>query len=93
MMDYNLKSVQKSVRMTKDLYDYIDAYTGEGFNQKFANIILDAQNSEPERLKRLKQLDAQIAGLEEKVQFKILKLQEFEHHVRRLTRDLNLLLM
>lgn len=53
-------SVLKSVRIPEDLYDYIQQYRGDGFNQKFSNIIRDARNSEAERLARLKTYDVQI---------------------------------
>lgn len=53
------KCINKSVRMTQELYDYISAYRGEGFNEKFSNIILDARDSEAERNKVLARLDRQ----------------------------------
>lgn len=33
------KSVAKSIRLTPELYDFINKYDGNGFNEKFANII------------------------------------------------------
>lgn len=51
------KSVSKSIRMTEEVFNYIDGYAGEGFNEKFANIILDAQRSEAARRARLAELD------------------------------------
>ena len=46
------KNVSKSIRLTEDLYKYIDNYCGDGFNEKFENVILDARHSENKRLIR-----------------------------------------
>lgn len=55
-----MKSVQKSIRMDPALYEYINSYRGDGFNQKFANIILDARDYESERRARLASLDREL---------------------------------
>lgn len=54
------KSVSKSIRLTNKVYGYIMQAPGNGFNEKFENIILSAMESEPERVKRLESLDNQI---------------------------------
>lgn len=53
-------SVAKSIRISEDLYDYINNYQGEGFNQKFSNIIRDARDTEPARRQKIQALDAEI---------------------------------
>ena len=58
------KSVSKSIRLTEEVFTYIDGYQGEGFNQKFENIILDAMISESKRKKRIESLDQEIAKRE-----------------------------
>lgn len=35
-----LKSIQKTIRLTETVYDYINSMEGDGFNQKFENAIL-----------------------------------------------------
>ena len=55
------KSIAKSIRMTEEVFAYIDGYQGEGFNQKFENIILDAMCAEAERKRRIEALDVSIA--------------------------------
>lgn len=35
-----LKNIQKTIRMTEAVYDYINSMDGVGFNQKFENAIL-----------------------------------------------------
>ncbi len=57
------KKVSKSIRLTEDLYKYIDNYRGEGFNEKFENVILDARDSEQKRRIRLGVLQKDYDGL------------------------------
>lgn len=47
------KSIQKSVRLSSDVMAYIEKAPGEGFNQKFEKIILQAKREEPELKARL----------------------------------------
>lgn len=55
-MNYK-KSNLKSIRLTDKVLNYINEYRGDGFNEKFENIILDAMESEDERIARLKMFD------------------------------------
>lgn len=57
----NRKSINKSVRLTPKVYNYIESYQGNGFNEKFENIILEAMELEEERKKRIQALDDMIA--------------------------------
>ena len=54
------KSIAKSIRLSDEIFAYIDEYRGNGFNEKFENIILDAMLSEKDRKMRLASLDLQI---------------------------------
>lgn len=56
------KSVSKSIRLSPELYGYICSYRGNGFNEKFENIILDARDTEPQRRARLESLDEEIGA-------------------------------
>lgn len=40
------KSIQKSVRMTEEVYNYVMKCQGEGFNEKFENMVKLAVESE-----------------------------------------------
>lgn len=40
------KNIAKSIRLSEEVYAYIDGYRGNGFNEKFENIILDYQKEE-----------------------------------------------
>lgn len=66
------KSISKSIRLSQEVFDYIDGYVGEGFNQKFENIILFAKRTEKDRCKHIKKLDADI----EKRQMELAVLQD-----------------
>lgn len=54
------KSVQKSIRLSEEAYAYIDGYRGANFSERLENLVYDAMLSEPERVRRLAELDAEI---------------------------------
>ena len=54
------KNLSKSIRLTQEVYDYIDQAPGKGFNEKFENIILEAKTGAAERKKTLADLDERI---------------------------------
>ncbi len=62
------KSIAKSIRLSQEVYDYIQNYSGNGFNEKFENIILYACRTEKDREERIKRLDAQIKKKEKEYQ-------------------------
>lgn len=51
------KSNSKSIRISDKCFNYILNYRGNGFNEKFENIILDAMESEQSRNEHLAELD------------------------------------
>ena len=53
----NKKIHSKSIRLTDEVLAYIEQAPGDGFNQKFENIILEAKNGEQERKGRLAYYD------------------------------------
>ena len=38
-----MKGVQKSIRLTQRVYDYIEQYRGDNFCDKLQNLVLDAE--------------------------------------------------
>jgi uncharacterized protein (UPF0335 family) len=54
------KNISKSIRISDEVFDYIDQAPGKGFNEKFENIILSAKKEESEREERLAQLNESI---------------------------------
>lgn len=66
-MKGRIKSNSKSVRLSDEVMAYILAAPGDGFNQKFENIILEAKQTEPERLERIAHYDDLIARKREQL--------------------------
>ncbi|MDD3278632.1 MAG: hypothetical protein PHG16_07075 [Lachnospiraceae bacterium] len=60
------KSISKSVRLSESVYHYIDAFDGDGFNEKFENIIYFSMQMEADLKKRIANLNQDIADLEQK---------------------------
>lgn len=57
-----MKNNNKSVRLSDRVYNYVIHYPdGDGFNQKFENIVLFAMESERDRRLRLESLDREIS--------------------------------
>lgn len=54
------KNIAKSIRISEEVFAYIDQAPGKGFNEKFENIILEAKKSEAQRKQNLAVLDEQI---------------------------------
>lgn len=55
-----MKSNNKSVRLDDYTYNYVLNYRGDGFNEKFENIVYDASKAESERKKSIARLDSLI---------------------------------
>ncbi len=73
-----MAKIPKSVRVDPDVFSYIEKYKGNGFNEKFENIIKDAMESEKNRLHKIKELDKAIAEKEKKNQELIQKVRKLE---------------
>lgn len=57
-----MKNNSKSVRLSDKVYNYVIKYPdGDGFNQKFENLVLFTMESEKDRKMRLEQLDREIS--------------------------------
>ncbi|WP_097004888.1 hypothetical protein [Lacrimispora amygdalina] len=81
-------SVPKSVRVPEEIYDYINSYSGEGFNQKFVNIIRDARDTEPERNETLDRLNKQISQREKYLKDTAKRLDKLASELRSLSFDI-----
>ena len=81
-------SIAKSVRVPEEIYDYINSYSGEGFNQKFVNIIRDARDTEPERNETLDRLNKQISQREKYLKDTAKRLDELASELRSLSFDI-----
>lgn len=56
-----LKSNSKSVRMTDEVLNYVESQEGDGFNEKFGNMVLFAMRTEKDRERHIAILDEEIA--------------------------------
>lgn len=54
------KSVLKSIRLSADLFAYIEKQPGNGFSNKFENLILSARDDEKRRLGEFERLNDEI---------------------------------
>ncbi|WP_349672361.1 hypothetical protein [Lacrimispora sp.] len=81
-------SVAKSVRIPEEIYDYINSYSGEGFNQKFVNVIRDARDTEPERNETLDRLNKQISEREKYLKDTAKRFDELASELRSLSFDI-----
>ena len=55
------KNNLKSVRLSDQVMDYVINFEGEGFNQKFENLVLFCMEQEESKKQRIALLDQQIA--------------------------------
>ena len=55
------KTNMKSVRLSDQVMDYVINFEGEGFNQKFENLVLFCMEQEESKKQRIALLDQQIA--------------------------------
>ena len=57
----------KSVRLSDQVMDYVINFEGEGFNQKFENLVLFCMEQEESKKQRITILDQQIAKQYKKI--------------------------
>lgn len=81
-------SVAKSIRIPKEIYKYIDNYNGDGFNQKFCNIIRDAMKTEEERKLRISMLDNLIGHREDYLRETEKELLKISNQLREMYLDI-----
>lgn len=54
------KDVQKSVRLSQEVYEYVESADGRSFNDKLNCLIMDAKRSEADFLERIQRYDERI---------------------------------
>lgn len=70
-----MKSIQKSVRLTPRVYKIVDEYRGEGFNEKYCNMVLDFAERREQLVLDWNNLQAAIADKRQ-------ELQAIKQHVK-----------
>lgn len=76
-----MKSNQKCVRMSDEVLEYVNQFQGEGFNQKFENLVLYFKKTEQKYKENLNLLNREISKKQEvtrKLNGKINNLIEIE---------------
>lgn len=54
------KTIQKSIRLTDNAFDYISKFPGNGFQESFDNMIIYFQHHESEKKNQLEMLEKEI---------------------------------
>ncbi|MGN0132913.1 MAG: hypothetical protein ACI4AA_10765 [Lachnospiraceae bacterium] len=72
------KNVSKSIRLSDEVYEYISNYRGEGFNEKFENIILDYKKKEKQINDRIKAKEKELKLWSDRVNEVIVKIRKLE---------------
>lgn len=62
------KDVRKSVRLSQEVYEYVESAEGKSFNDKLDRLLLDAKNGEAQRAKRIQEYDKRIQRQEEEIE-------------------------
>lgn len=57
------KTNMKSVRLSDEVLEYVENFEGNGFNQKFENLVLFCMKEEDQKRKRIKDLEPDPAGI------------------------------
>lgn len=68
------KNNQKCVRMSDDILKIVEDFKGDGFNEKFENLVIDFKKTIPQREMRLKDID-------EKLKRKIKEIEQIEKKI------------
>lgn len=63
-----MKNIQKSIRMSQDIYEYIAAFDGKNFNDKFENCVKFCNEQNNSLKLRKKFLEEQVKNLSEQIQ-------------------------
>ena len=75
------KNINKSVRLSNEVYEYVNEFQGNGFNEKFENIVVFCMKTEVERKKRLDEIEKLIKSRSEELD----KINADLEHARRAT--------
>lgn len=77
------KSVAKTIRLTEEVYTYIENYEGDTFTGKLEHLVLDACLGEQQRREKFRYYDDQIRESQQELNRLLLELET----VRRIRRE------
>lgn len=78
------KTIQKSIRMTQRVNDYVNTFSGDGFNEKFENLVLFCMEHEQDIKSNINTTTQRLQALNKQIQNKheiLSKLQRIETQV------------
>lgn len=90
-----LKKNMKSVRMTDEVFNTVSEYRGNGFNDKFANLVMDFIRGREKMLREAELLQAYIGDKREemrRVQERVRQFRDVDVRLRPLVQSILVLL-
>ena len=81
------KTIQKSIRMTPQVNNYVATFSGNGFNEKFENLVLFVMENEQKIKKDIDDANCLLMNLDRQIQKKheiLSSLQQIEIKVNQL---------
>lgn len=81
------KTIQKSIRMTPQVNNYVTTFSGNGFNEKFENLVLFVMENEQKIKKDIDDANFLLMNLDQQIQKKheiLSSLQQIEMKVNQL---------
>lgn len=85
------KCNSKSIRLTDEVLAYVESHPGDGFNNKFENLVLDYKNSEQYRKKRVAYYDSLIETRKKQLAEVSEKAESLNHLMNLMSKQLNTL--
>jgi|GEM_PF-723429 len=73
-----MKTIQKSIRMTEEIHNYVEKFSGKGFNEKFENLVLFFMKREKELDKRIAEQEKTLETNGKRIQLQRNVLADFE---------------
>lgn len=61
------RSIHKTIRISKDVYDYIEDFPGDSWNDRFNNMVQHVLYFESDRERKKKNLDQEIEQRQERL--------------------------
>ena len=72
------KNIQKSIRISEEVAAYIEKQEGNGFNEKFCNMVLYCMEHEAEVKKKVTAAEKRLAIVEKQINEKYKLLEQLE---------------
>ena len=79
------KSIQKSIRITEEVYKYIDQQDGDGFNEKLCNMVMYCMKKQSDIKKHVSAAEKNLKDVEELIDQKrdiLDKLRRIESYIK-----------